>query len=102
MKKTWLLLIFLAAVMVIGFLAFIIFPGVTNAPTTQGSSDMNTTTTSASAIGSSTLAGLIEVDQPFPNTKVASPLTISGKARGSWYFEATAPVELEDSSGTVV
>src|SRR3989344_5192810 len=30
---------------------------------------------------------------------VASPLTIEGRARGTWYFEASFPVELLDAAG---
>jgi hypothetical protein len=45
---------------------------------------------------------LIRVDTPLPNTAVQSPLTISGEARGPWYFEASFPVKLIDSNGTVL
>lgn len=44
-------------------------------------------------------ADLIVVDSPRPNEEVASPLTISGKARGNWYFEASFPIYLYDSEG---
>jgi hypothetical protein len=30
---------------------------------------------------------------------IASPLTIEGQARGTWYFEASFPVELQDAAG---
>jgi hypothetical protein len=45
---------------------------------------------------------LIVVDVPQDGAVVASPLTITGKARGSWYFEASFPVRLLDSKGQVV
>ncbi len=45
---------------------------------------------------------LIQVDSPKPNATVASPLVITGKARGSWYFEASFPVKLVGEDGTVV
>ncbi len=45
---------------------------------------------------------VIEVTQPLPNTKVTSPITILGRARGSWYFEASAPVRLKDATGAVI
>ena len=44
----------------------------------------------------------IQIDTPRPNGVVTSPLTIEGRARGTWYFEATFPVILEDASGTVL
>jgi hypothetical protein len=36
----------------------------------------------------------IQITQPFPNTGVTSPLTIQGKAKGNWFFEAVFPVKL--------
>ena len=42
---------------------------------------------------------LIVVDTPLPNTAIKSPLQIKGKARGTWYFEASFPVELIDANG---
>lgn len=47
-------------------------------------------------------ADLIVADSPQPNDTVASPLTVTGKARGSWYFEASFPVKLVDANGTVL
>ena len=42
---------------------------------------------------------LIVVDNPRPNQVVTSPLEISGKARGTWFFEADFPVRLYDVEG---
>lgn len=39
------------------------------------------------------------VDTPLPNAIVSSPLTISGRARGEWYFEASFPVKIVDAKG---
>ncbi len=47
-------------------------------------------------------ADLIHVASPRPGTTVTGPLMISGEARGSWFFEASFPVYLEDPSGTRV
>jgi len=49
-----------------------------------------------------TLEDLIVVDAPAIDAHITSPYTISGKARGPWYFEASAPFELKDSAGTVI
>jgi hypothetical protein len=46
------------------------------------------------------VSDLILVDVPLPNTAIKSPLQIKGKARGTWYFEASFPVELLDANGT--
>jgi hypothetical protein len=45
---------------------------------------------------------LIEVTLPLKNANVSSPLVITGQARGAWYFEASAPVELRDAKGKVI
>lgn len=43
---------------------------------------------------------LIRVTSPQPNETIASPLIITGEARGTWYFEATFPVDVETVDGT--
>lgn len=42
---------------------------------------------------------LITVSNPRPGNMVQSPLTISGQARGNWYFEATFPIAIYDANG---
>jgi len=44
----------------------------------------------------------ITVSYPLPNQVINSPLTITGQARGSWYFEGVFPIKLLDSSGNVL
>ncbi len=36
------------------------------------------------------------------STTLASPFTLRGDARGSWYFEGSFPVELRDADGSVI
>ncbi len=45
---------------------------------------------------------LIKATDPRPNATIASPLTVRGVARGTWYFEASFPVELVDLTGATV
>ncbi len=45
---------------------------------------------------------LIVVYQPYANDIIASPLTITGEARGTWFFEASFPIELQDTDGNVI
>ena len=45
------------------------------------------------------ISQLIQVSSPLPNQKVTSPLKVSGKAVGSWYFEASFPVMILDANG---
>jgi len=44
----------------------------------------------------------IIVFSPQSNQKIKSPLKIEGKARGTWFFEATFPVKLLDEEGKEV
>jgi len=41
----------------------------------------------------------IRVTSPSSEAVVSSPLTVSGEARGTWYFEASFPVKLFDADG---
>jgi len=42
---------------------------------------------------------LIKVDSPLPNQEISSPLSVTGQARGYWFFEASFPVRLLDGNG---
>ncbi len=44
----------------------------------------------------------IKVTKPLPNEIVSSPIEIEGEARGSWFFEASFPVQLLDENGEIV
>lgn len=41
-------------------------------------------------------SNLIVVSAPIKDSEISSPLTISGRARGVWYFEGSFPVTLVD------
>ena len=45
---------------------------------------------------------LVMVDEPFPDEVVSSPIMIKGAARGSWFFEGSAPIELVDDKGKII
>lgn len=47
-------------------------------------------------------ADLIQVNYPQSGDIVKSPLHIFGKARGTWFFEASFPVVLKDIDGKVI
>jgi hypothetical protein len=42
----------------------------------------------------------VSVVTPKSNDIIHSPLEISGKARGTWFFEGSFPIEIIDSNGT--
>lgn len=45
---------------------------------------------------------LIELNQPTESAVISSPLTIQGRARGQWYFEASFPVVLTNWDGEII
>lgn len=45
---------------------------------------------------------LIRLNEPRPNQTVESPLTVSGEARGAWFFEGDFPIILLDADGWIV
>jgi len=45
---------------------------------------------------------VIQVDSPKLGQTISSPLTITGQARGTWYFEATFPIRLIDADGNII
>lgn len=65
------------------------------------------TTTATSTVASTTViasfptdnSDRIRVTNVSAGQKVVSPLTVTGEARGNWYFEASFPVELLDGNG---
>ena len=46
--------------------------------------------------------GLIELHNPFPGDRIQSPLTLEGRAKGPWYFEASFPVYLLNAAGDTI
>jgi len=49
-----------------------------------------------------TVENMIILDAPKPGATVASPLKLTGRARGNWYFEASFPVTLKGPGGVVL
>lgn len=45
---------------------------------------------------------LIRVTRPRLNEEIISPLSIEGEARGTWFFEASFPIELTDKDGRII
>lgn len=47
-------------------------------------------------------ADLIVLTSPVPNSVVSNPLSLSGQARGYWYFEATFPITITNWDGLII
>jgi hypothetical protein len=60
------------------------------------------TTTTTTTTTTSGISNLITVSSPTSGQKVSSPLTVTGQARGTWYFEASFPVELRNAAGAII
>ena len=45
---------------------------------------------------------LIVITSPKANERITSPVTLTGKARGNWFFEASFPIELFDNNGQLL
>lgn len=102
MGRKWLIiLVVLLLIIAIGLAAFVILPQISRAPTGSEATTPNGPQTGGLQAKAS-IDDLISVSAPLPNATISSPLTISGDARGNWYFEATAPVILKDAAGVVI
>lgn len=45
---------------------------------------------------------LVILESPLPESVITSPLTVTGQARGFWFFEADFPVYLTDWDGRII
>ncbi len=91
------------ALLGLGTAIFIIVTNWGHAPIIGGGNTSTTTPpTISSPVAPASLDDLISVSSPLPGAIVSSPLTVVGRARGNWFFEASAPIELRDASDTVI
>ncbi len=88
MKGLWLQIGVVIVIIAAGAVLFVL-PGKSQAPTTV---------VTDYGIISTTTKNIIVT---FGNG-VSSPWMLSGKARGTWYFEASFPVELRDAGGRII
>lgn len=61
-----------------------------------------TTTTPSTATSAVPYYDEIVIVTPTPHSLIASTTVIKGKARGSWYFEGSFPIQLVDMKGMVL
>ena len=65
--------------------------------------DQNITASSTAEQNFSSISNMpIVVSYPLDNQEVSSPIKITGKARGSWFFEAVFPIQLIDIEGNII
>lgn len=63
-----------------------------HAPVIDGSSSSSSSSAAAEAI----------IESPASGATIQSPVVVSGKAKGFWFFEASLPVSIEDDKGAVL
>jgi hypothetical protein len=57
---------------------------------------------SSSASTQSSSSSEVQVSSPAANSKITSPLVVTGKAQNNWFFEANIPVSLYDDQGNLL
>lgn len=62
----------------------------------------NGSSTSAPASNASNQNANIRIVSPKSGATIISPVTITGKARGSWFFEAVFPIRVLDGNGQII
>lgn len=60
------------------------------------------TSTVLSTSSVSDVSSQVDITNPLPNSEIKSPVVITGRLRGSWFFEATAGVAVLDSNKQVI
>jgi hypothetical protein len=45
---------------------------------------------------------MIVIEDPIPNSTITSPVTVVGRARGNWFFEASFPISIVNWDGLIV
>ncbi len=82
--------------------AYVIVHNDATAPVIEGTEQPVARPTDEMATQIEQKRDLIVLDTPKPLATVASPITLTGKARGYWFFEASFPVVVVDWDGRIV
>src|SRR3989338_3617253 len=93
----WVVVIGLFILIVIGAIALVVIPApqTANAPTDGAATSTPLTTTK----GNTDIIRNLSVKE---GDRIGSPLTITGEARGTGFFEASFPVVLTDWDGRII
>lgn len=99
-KKTNILIVVGAAIVVavLAFMTTLVKPNMNPSPSLSPSLSISPGV-SVSPTPSFGIPDLIFLDQPAPNQIVTSPIIITGRARGTWFFEANFPIRILDANG---
>lgn len=103
--KALSIVVAILAVLVLGKILLLgKMPEPESAPTTttETTNPSSTEATTKSEDDAAAKADLIQVDSPKAKGLITSPVTITGKSRGQWYFEASFPITILDETGKVI
>ncbi len=92
MNIKWKIIFYIVILAILFFIAALVFDWGRNSNLTPLNSYQQTESTSSE----------ISVFYPKPNDTVSSPIKISGKAKGNWFFEASFPVKLYDENENII
>jgi len=99
MNARFALIMLAILVAVIGGVAFFFsLPSATQGPL-PGS---GTATTTPGDGDDQSLSARVSVTSPLPNSNVEKTFTVTGKAPGPWYFEASFPVQVRDKDSNLL
>ncbi|MBP7770740.1 MAG: Gmad2 immunoglobulin-like domain-containing protein [Candidatus Pacebacteria bacterium] len=98
MNKTGWTLAIISILIIVAAIILFVLPGTGRAPTVEAPA----TTTPVVVDENPSFGDMIVVESLDNNDTITSPLTITGKARGGWYFEASFPIEIQNASGTKI
>ena len=89
----WLIIAVLAIVIVI--LAALLFASPASSPSSGAA-------VAPSSASQPFMSEKVKVSSPLPSGTVSKTFTVVGQARGTWYFEASFPVQVRDSQNNLV
>lgn len=98
-SKSWIVVLIVALIIILaGFVGWILFNKSNKPKTITTSGETNTGQT----VFTSTKGEIIKITSLVGFNTVTSPLEISGQVKGTWSFEASFPVILNDASGKIL
>lgn len=100
MRHPWLVTIIALLVITVGFVLFVDRTQAPAVPMPVVSTP--TTPVQPQQVTQAKKDDLIVLSSPLPGATINSPLTITGQARGNWYFEGSFPIMLVDWDGKII
>lgn len=104
-RTLWAIIIAFIIVLGVCVWIFFILPSPGSGPVVSTSTPATTTATSTAASTTATTTALhdrVHVTEPVAGAAVGQTFVVAGEAPGSWYFEASFPIEIVDNQGNII